>query len=895
MRFAWCLFALAACIEPKLVPCGDLLCPTGTVCAGGACATQEQVDVCANLAEHDACSAEGAQNGHCLDGACREAQCGNRVIEYGEACDDGNAVPGDGCSARCDSDEHCGNGIVDYVADEQCDDANTNDADTCHTDCRVPRCGDGIVDAQNGEACDAGTLNSLEANAPCRPNCQPVTCGDGVTDTNETCDDNNQASGDGCSGDCRSTEVCGNGIVDGIKGEQCDSGIAGLSRDGCTSMCFAEADGWTLVPPSSIDGFQELKMVYDATRRRIVAFGIMQSTLSSATWEWDGLTWRERFPLHSPPTRVGMGLAYDALRSRVVLFGGYFGATKYDDTWEWDGVDWQLRPTTNRPSARGLVAMTYDADHQRIVLFGGQLLFGQQGNDTWTYDGTDWTAASQQNVPPVRESHVIEYDPVHHQVVMFGGRNNTSGALGDTWLWDGSNWNLVVSVSQPPAARYLGALAYAPSSAGLILFGGINSSFVPQPGTWLWNGTSWTQLSVTYEPAARSQQGMARDANGDMILFGGNSQSTRFYDTQAWTPTFPGSTTSYWLVRTPRSPTVEVAKLAYVPERGRTIMLGRYGQIAETWEFDGRVWAHVESAWDTLPRNAEDEIAYDEASGEVLAYVCTIDSCDLYRYTGAAWELIVVTNKPVHAGAKLVFDRARQRMLLVGGSEAGPATVSTMAWDGTQWSTLQLSSECPATTQQAVTYDRFRARVVMFGGSSTRGETWELTATAWQQRFSPVAPRAIMDSSIAYDPVRRSSILFGGRDGGSQVTNDTWEWNGLMWIQRPIAAPPPRRARVGLAYHAGIGRIVLYGGFGATSYNDTWTYGFSASSNPADTCIDADSDGDQLAGCADPDCWAICSPTCAPGETCSPTAPRCGDNVCSALEDYLTCPADCSP
>ncbi|HCF58984.1 MAG TPA: hypothetical protein DFS52_13460, partial [Myxococcales bacterium] len=52
----------------------------------------------------------------------KEPVCGNGTVESGEACDDGNAVDGDGCSADCKSTEQCGNGFVDKG--EVCDDGN---------------------------------------------------------------------------------------------------------------------------------------------------------------------------------------------------------------------------------------------------------------------------------------------------------------------------------------------------------------------------------------------------------------------------------------------------------------------------------------------------------------------------------------------------------------------------------------------------------------------------------------------------------------------------------------------------------------------------------------------------------------------------------------------------
>lgn len=51
-------------------------------------------------------------------------------------------------------------------------------------------------------------------------------CGDGQLDDGEQCDDGNRESGDGCSSDCKSTEVCGNAVLDNDEkaklSEECD-------------------------------------------------------------------------------------------------------------------------------------------------------------------------------------------------------------------------------------------------------------------------------------------------------------------------------------------------------------------------------------------------------------------------------------------------------------------------------------------------------------------------------------------------------------------------------------------------------------------------------------------------------------------------------------------------
>jgi hypothetical protein len=120
-------------------------------------------------------------------------------------------------------------------------------------------------------------------------------------------------------------------------------------------------------------------MAFDQARGRIVLLVNGQDT-----WEWDGTDWSQRLPNTRPPSRCYASLAYDASRSRVVLFGGQAGQTFLQDTWEWDGGDWLLRAAAGAPGPRVPLGVVYDRAHARTVLFGGfdgKLTLG----DTWTY------------------------------------------------------------------------------------------------------------------------------------------------------------------------------------------------------------------------------------------------------------------------------------------------------------------------------------------------------------------------------------------------------------------------------------------------------------------------------------------------------------------------------
>lgn len=213
--------------------------------------------------------------------------CGDGVVDPAEACDDGNAGGGDGCSADCTFVEtgfacprpgepcvslvRCGDG--ELGGDEECDDRNAEAGDGCDALCRLepgwtcPRpglpctaaaCGDGIIAGgeecedggappESGDGCDAACRleEGWACDAPGMP-CRRTTCGDGVAEGTEECDDANHDLGDGCDPFCRREPRCAGGTCmavcgDGLRlpGEGCDDGNA-RGGDGCSAACEVE-------------------------------------------------------------------------------------------------------------------------------------------------------------------------------------------------------------------------------------------------------------------------------------------------------------------------------------------------------------------------------------------------------------------------------------------------------------------------------------------------------------------------------------------------------------------------------------------------------------------------------------------------------------------------------
>jgi cysteine-rich repeat protein len=213
-------------------------CDDGNTDSNDGCSATCKDENCGNgrVDVGELCDDGNNDNGDDCSADCRsKEECGNRIRDVDEECDDGNVVNGDGCNAVC-SREVCGNGARDF--NEACDDGNQVSGDGCSADCQSNEiCGDGIVDHQAREQCDDGNVMKEDG---CSESCQLENCGNGMLDRHETCDDGNNISRDGCSADCLSDETCGNGVVDPTMGEICDDGNTS-SGDGCNADCKSGA------------------------------------------------------------------------------------------------------------------------------------------------------------------------------------------------------------------------------------------------------------------------------------------------------------------------------------------------------------------------------------------------------------------------------------------------------------------------------------------------------------------------------------------------------------------------------------------------------------------------------------------------------------------------------
>ncbi len=525
-------------------------------------------------------------------------------------------------------------------------------------------------------------------------------------------------------------------------------------------------------------------MVYDAARQQMLLFGGSVgggglSGLNNETWLLRSGNWKQAGPQNFPFGRANPGIAYDAGREQIVLFGGYtassiqFGDT--NDTWIWNGRDWSqiaTSATTTLPPVREAPAMAYFPDAGLTILFGGYSSSNGQNNtlnDTWAWNGSAWTQLNPATSPPARYGATLVYDAAHHKLVLFGGNG-----FNDTWTWDGTIWKQENPAVRPSIRSY-SAATYDVDLGVVLLYGGIDASGNPLDDTWTWDGSTWTQLQPAHSPGARGDAVLDfNSAEHRAFLFGGGTSTTAFGDTWA----FDGADWISLGQATQPSPRI-AAPMAYDPRAEKTILFGgfpSFGVFNDTWQWNGIAWTQLHPANTPPPRG----------------YVPLVD------------------------------DPALNQLILFGGFGAGGLLNDTWAWDGSNWLQYLPAHAPPARTNSQIAFDG--SRLLVYGGYDGRGavfnDTWAFDGTDWAQLTPANSPPTLNGGAMAYDPIHHQSVLFGGSTGspvdlpagGAVPSDQTWTWDGATWTQQHPAHNPPATTGHSMVFDASLGGIVLFNG-----------------------------------------------------------------------------------
>ena len=394
------------------------------------------------------------------------------------------------------------------------------------------------------------------------------------------------------------------------------------------------------------------------------------------------------------------------------------------------------------------------------------------------------------------------------------------------------------------------------------LFGGLTSGGQPSAATWVNDGSSWDPRGQTgARPSARSAQGMVGGQLGGqpkIWVFGGTDGVSQLSDLWSYDPaadqwTFLGPQQGQPAGTWPSarsSHAISFVQGDYPGDERLYVFGGRTGSSAfasDLWRFNPNTAAWERLLPTTSPGARRDAaMAYVPGEGALMLFGgrssanAALSDTWTYDPSATAWTLRASANSPAGRSEHAVsVDASGDKLVLTGGVDAtGQPLVGTWVWDSLApgnpsgaW-VEQLPVPSPR-SGAALAFDRSASRLrhVMFGGSSAAtgtvtDETWELEGVNWRRRNPSTRPSARTDAGIVYHAGLDRVVLFGGRNQNGSSLGDTWEWNGSSWSISSATGAPPAGGGMQPVYDTTRGRIVMP--IAGASGMETWTLASAA-------------------------------------------------------------------
>jgi len=133
------------------------------------------------------------------------------------------------------------------------------------------------------------------------------------------------------------------------------------------------------------------------------------------------------------------------------------------------------------------------------------------------------------------------------------------------------------------------------------------------------------------------------------------------------------------------------------------------------------------------------------------------------------------------------------------------------------WVQLSIATPPPARYAGSIAFDPVSRKIVLFGGKGNSGlmnDTWLFDGTNWTQVQTPAAPGPRYGASLAFDKATQKLVLFGGVQSLNVFYSDTWLWDGATqtWAQAtPVHSPPGLNGAMEFTDPRS-GRVMLFGG-----------------------------------------------------------------------------------
>ena len=591
------------------------------------------------------------------------------------------------------------------------------------------------------------------------------------------------------------------------------------------------SSGWSPLPATG-PGPQRREhhtAIFDAPRDRMLVFGgdsgAVAQGVSNEVWSLSFAgtpTWQPMTPAGTPPAARGRhAAAYDPVRDRLLVFGGFDGTGPLDDVWEltlsgtptWNPVVTAGTP----PAARYLHSMIYDPMRDRLVVYGGQADDGKTPpfDDLWalSLSGTPtWSTIVPVNSGPGEiTAHAALYDPLHDSMVVL-----SQGSLIELQFAPVPTW---VSHSVPVEALLgLGdgefGSCHDASRQRLIVMGGRGDFIERFNQTWSidLNDLSWSPAAPEV-PTAKSGHTMIYDsARRQLVLYGGVSDQTDDAPGEAWRLPLAGSNAWTRVTGAGTGPgLLEEHSAIFAPSRGTMVVFGESGSPgnSQVWELDLSgvpSWSQLSIAGTKPDPRSRHTAVYDAARDRMAVYGGVPQSGGIagdvwvLALSGTpAWSLLAPSGTPPsprydHAG---IYDPVGDRMIVFGG-RTGSSTITSEVWSlaftpTPTWTPILPTGTGPNPSEGAsAAYDPARRRMLIYGTGYNNSSVWALALDgppAWS-KLAPSNPGPLgrSESAIAFDPDGDRLALFAGQYNTAfepRFLRDTW----MLAFGTPLAVP----------------------------------------------------------------------------------------------------------
>jgi hypothetical protein len=254
--------------------------------------------------------------------------------------------------------------------------------------------------------------------------------------------------------------------------------------------------------------------------------------------------------------------------------------------------------------------------------------------------------------------------------------------------------------------------------------------------------------------------------------------------------------------------------LVYDSDRQNVVLFGGAGRqvYGDTWLWNGSCWQLANTTSSPTPRNTAGA-AFDPARHVLVVYGGRTESDewlnDTWTWDGTTWTQVVQTQHPVLRFAMGAFD-PNSGKVVVYGLTSDYSTSQTWTWDGS-WQEITSGPAPLPRASSALAYDPLSRRIILFGGRSPDltflGDTWAFDGISWKQLTPSVSPSARQNQVMA--TVLQGVVLFGGDSRGSSLA-DTWSWTGNAWQVQPTLHSPVGWGIAGMASRSGQALVLAY-------------------------------------------------------------------------------------